>query len=96
MEAVLGLQASNLNDYAQGKTPEIVLDAKVWETTLKIAKELPNLQFLDKVINGEVVLPEVHTETNTDEAIIKPIADGNPFERRSAVIKDKLNGSTNK
>lgn len=91
------MQTKNLLDYAEGKVPEVQVDPKAWEITLKIAKDLPNLQMLDKVLNGEIILPEPKEEEQAPtEAIVKPISDANPFESRSAAIKEKLNGTTHK
>lgn len=93
IDKIILMQAQNLSELASGKTPEILIDSKVWENTLKMIEKLSSLEQFEKTV-AAISLVDIDGEEG--DAIIKKISEGNMFEERSKLIKAKLNGSANK
>lgn len=79
IDLVIELQAKNLTDLAMGKTPEIPVDAKTWDSVVKAVEIMPKFKLFESITNPK--------------EIVDGGADGNAFEARSKVIKAKINGS---
>lgn len=96
IQIIIELQAKNLQEIAEGKTPEIPIEPKVWAEVIKMIEIMPKFKLFEAIVNGEPEpgkkAPEVTNEpspvkaTNGDE--------GNAFEQRSKAVKAKLNGET--
>lgn len=94
---IISLKASNISLIADGNQPENPISDQLWNEVLKILDKIHNFDTFNKLANGisvpvktkkekDVETPETEPEQNT----------GNPFEARSKVVKEKLNGATNK
>lgn len=77
-----------------GQTPEIPVDAKVWDNVLKMVEIMPKLELFEKISKGETV-NEAQASQKSETAAFDNEVSGNAFEERSKAIKAKLNGSTN-
>lgn len=75
----------------EGKTPEITIDAKVWDNVLKMVEIMPKLELFESIVNKGGILIDPDSTGISKE----PVPDSNAFEERSKVIKAKLNGTTN-
>lgn len=93
---VINLQAENLRLMAQGKIPEILVNANVWDGVLKMVEIMPKLEHFEKITNGgtkksnRIVKPTKETEVIDEHEIFE----GNAFEEMSKRVKQKLNGKT--
>lgn len=96
---VINLQAENLKTIVSGKTPEILVDPKVWDSVLKMVEIMPKLELFEKIANGENIVPDkpskaIEVEKDPEAMADPEILTGNAFEERSKRIKAKLNGET--
>lgn len=92
------LQAKNLKEIAEGKTPEIPVDPKVWGDVVKIVEIMPKFKLFESICDGAIpseykVDPTSSEETPRTEPVLV-VVEGNIFEERSKKIKAKLNGET--
>jgi hypothetical protein len=80
IDKVIELQAKNLTTLAEGKTPEIPVDTRTWDSVVKAVEIMPKFKLFESITNPE----EVQEGESTG---------GNTFEERSKKIKAKINGS---
>lgn len=96
---MIKLQAENLQQIAQGKEPDIVVDAKVWDSILKMVEIMPKLELFEKIANGEAIVPykpskAVESDKEPEAISEYETVEGNAFEEMSKRVKEKLNGKT--
>ena len=86
-DEILGQYAKNLQLIVKGKGDEISIpiEDEVVDRALKIVKEVSNLEAFNKIANADKI-----ADDNKEKMSVK----GNPFEERSKVVKDKLEGKS--
>lgn len=92
---VIELQAKNLKDISEGKTPENPIEPKTWADVLKTMDLMPKFMIYEAIVSGEYEPGKKATESiDTASPEKAPVETGNAFEERSKIIKAKINGET--
>lgn len=90
----INLQAENLRLIVEGKEVKNPIEAKTWDSVLKMVEIMPKLELFERIANGEVVSEAKVSTKKETEVVDNDDTEGSAFEERSKKIKAKLNGTT--
>lgn len=95
LNKIISLKASNLSELSSGNTPEVLLSDRDWDSAQKVLDKLPTLEAFHKIANGISTPSKGKKEKEAEPTEEEPeTAAGNPFEERSRLIKERLNGAS--
>lgn len=73
----------------------MLLSDRDWDSAQKVLDKLPTLEAFHKIANGISAPPKGKKVLEPEPTEEEPeAAAGNPFEERSKIVKQKLNGKT--
>jgi hypothetical protein len=78
----------------EGKEVKNPIEAKTWDSVLKMVEIMPKLELFERIANGEVVSEAKVSTKKETEVVDNDDTEGSAFEERSKKIKAKLNGTT--